>query len=177
MKLVILERDTVARFDAAVPGGWQPRPGSLEALTHLHREGYRVIMTAQPAGMGRGEHGMDAVNRVHAALLEAVRAKGGDIEAFFVCPHAPDEKCRCCRPEPGLFEEIAARLKTNLARVFAVGRTAADVEAARAAQTLPVLVRAGDSSPLASEPMHGVPIFDDLPAFAAALLSGQLESA
>lgn len=176
MKLVILERDTVARFDAAVPGGWQPRPGSLEALAHLHREGYRVVMTAQPAGMGRGEHGMDTVNRVHAALLEAVRAKGGDIEAFFVCPHAPDEKCRCCRPEPGLFEEIAARLKINLARVFAVGRTAADVAAARAAQTLPVLVRAGDTS-AADEALRDVPTFDDLPAFAAALLNGQIKSA
>jgi len=177
MKLVILERDTVARFDASVPGGWQPRPGSLETLAHLHREGYRVIMTAQPSGMGRGKHGMDAANRMHAALLEAVRAKGGDIEAFFICPHASDEKCRCCKPNPGLFEEIAARLKINLARVFAVGRTAADVEAARAAQTLPVLVRGGDSATGAGAPQPGVPMFDDLPAFAAALLGGQLENA
>ncbi len=176
MKLVILERDTVARFDAAAPGGWQPRLGSLEALAHLHREGYRVIVTAQPSGMGRGEHGMDAVNRVHAALLEAVRAKGGDIEAFFVCPHTPDEKCRCCKPEPGLFEEIAARLKINLTRVFAVGRTAADVEAARAAQTLPVLV-AGGSAPVSGEQPRAVPTFADLPAFVTALLGGQLESA
>lgn len=177
MKLVILERDTVARFDASVPGGWQPRPGSLEALAHLHREGYRVIMTAQPSGMGRGKHGMDAANRVHAALLEVVRAKGGDIEAFFICPHAPDEKCRCCKPQPGLFEEIAARLKINLARVFAVGRTAADVEAARAAQTLPVLVQAGEPAPVAGEKPRTVPTFADLPAFVAALLGGRLESA
>jgi D-glycero-D-manno-heptose 1,7-bisphosphate phosphatase len=177
MKLVILERDTVARFDATVPGGWQPLPGSLEALAHLHREGYRMLVTAQLPGIGRSQHSMDAVNRMHAGLLEAVRNKGGDIEAFFVCPHAPTENCRCRKPRPGLFEEIAERLKINLARVFIVGKTAADVEAARAAQSLPVLVRAGDVSSAAGEQLRGVPVFDDLPAFAAALLGGQLTNA
>jgi len=176
MKLIIIERDTVARFDASLAGGWQPLPGSLEALAHLHREGYRVLVTAQLPGIGRSQLSLDAVNRMHAGLLEAVRNKGGDIEAFFVCPHAPSEACHCRKPNPGLFEEIAERLKINLARVFAIGQTVADVEAAQAAQALPVLVRAGDVG-AAGERLRGVPVFDDLPAFAAALLGGQLTNA
>ncbi len=176
MKIIILDRDTLARFDVGKPGGWQPLPGSLEALAHLHREGYRILVTAQLPGVGRGQNNLDAVNRVHAGLLEAVRNKGGEIEAFFMCPHAPGENCRCRKPLPGLFEEIAERLKINLARVFAVGRTVADVQAAQAAQSLPVLVRAGDVGD-AGERLRGVPVFDDLPAFAAALLGGQLTNA
>jgi D-glycero-D-manno-heptose 1,7-bisphosphate phosphatase len=173
MKIIILDRDTLARFDVGKLGSWQPLPGSLEALAHLHREGYRVLVTAQLAGTGSGHNNMDAVNRVHAGLLEAVRSKGGEIEAFFMCPHAPAENCRCRKPQPGLFEEIAERLKINLARVFVLGRTVADVQAAQAAQSLPVWVRTGDTGD-GDERLRGVPVFDDLSAFVAALLSGQL---
>jgi len=173
MKLIILDRDTLARFGVGKPGGWQPLPGSLEALAHLHREGYRVIVTAQLEGMGQGHNTLDAVNRMHAGLLEAVRNKGGEIEAFFICPHAPGEHCRCRKPQPGLFEEIAERLKINLARVFAIGRTIADVQAAQAAQSLPVLVHPADMGD-DGERLRGVPVFDDLPAFVTALLGGQL---
>lgn len=175
MKLIILDRDTLARFDVGKPDGWQPLPGSLEALAHLHREGYRVLVTAQLEGVGRGQNNMDTVNRMHAGLLEAVRSKGGEIEAFFMCPHAPGENCRCRKPQPGLLEEIAERLKINLARVFALGLTVADVEAAQAAQSLPVLLRNGDMGD-GDERLRGVPVFDDLPAFVVALLGGQLMS-
>lgn len=174
MKLVILERAAVMRFDpqGTSPREWLPVGGSLGALASLHREGYRVVVTAHQR-LARREIGMETLSRMHAWMIEAVRQKGGAIEAFFICPHDPEGDCRCRTPRPGLFEEIAERLKINLAGVYAVGLSLAYVEAARAAASLPVLLRAEEPDRPAPE---DVSVFTDLAAFTEDLLSGRLSS-
>ena len=125
-KLVILDRDGVINHDSddyiKSPEEWVPIPGSLEAIARLHREGYKVIVATNQSGVGRGLFDMDTLGRIHARMLEAVRAKGGEIDAIFFCPHKPEDNCGCRKPQPGLFQEIAERLKVNLNGVYAVGR-------------------------------------------------------
>jgi len=137
MKLVILSRDGVINVPSATyvdsPESWEPLPGALEAIARLHREGWRIlVVTAQPA-MAHGALHVEALNRIHARMLDLVRHKGGDIEAIFVCPHGADSRCRCRPPLPGLFEQIAERLKINLSGVAAVVATDHEAAAARAA--------------------------------------------
>jgi D-glycero-D-manno-heptose 1,7-bisphosphate phosphatase len=168
MKLVILEREAVMRFDpqGASPREWLSVNGSLEALADLQREGWRVVVTAHQAGVTRGAPDMEALSRMHNWMLETVRKKGGDIEAFFICPHAPDDDCRCRTPRPGLFEDIAERLKINLAGAYAVGLSLAYIEAARTAASLAVLL-GEERAP------QDVPVFPDLAAFTEHLLAGR----
>jgi D-glycero-D-manno-heptose 1,7-bisphosphate phosphatase len=167
MKLVILERDGVINAAGPVlaPDDWLPLPGSLEAIARLHRAGYRIVVTTRQPEIGRRGLSVEMLNRIHARLLEAVRHRGAEIEALLVCPHAPDEHCRCAKPAPGLLEELAERLKINLSGVHVVGHDADDVAAARAVGALPVLVGAASSAP-------DVPAFESLAAFSAALLDG-----
>jgi D-glycero-D-manno-heptose 1,7-bisphosphate phosphatase len=77
-------------------------------------------------------------------------------------------------PSPGLFEEIAERLKVNLSGVYTVGGFLDDIKAAQAASTRPVLLRSGGEVTADAAIPAGVPVFDDLSAFADALLTGQL---
>ena len=106
MKLVILDRDGVINHDSddyiKSPEEWVPIPGSLEAIARLHREGYKVIVATNQSGVGRGLFDMDTLGRIHARMLEAVRAKGGEIDAIFFCPHTPEDNCGCRKPQPGL---------------------------------------------------------------------------
>ena len=78
MKLVILDRDGVINHDSddyiKSPEEWVPIPGSLEAIARLHREGYKVIVATNQSGVGRGLFDMDTLGRIHARMLEAVRA-------------------------------------------------------------------------------------------------------
>ena len=181
MKLVIVRRDGVINAATALPilkpDEWAPLPGVREAISRLHRDGYRIVVVTHQPAVAQGTLKMEALNRIHGKMLEIVRQKGGDIEAFFICPHVPADKCRCRAPMPGLFEEVAERLKVNLSGVYAVGCSVDDVKAAQAASILPVLLRAGDvpSIPGASAPA-GVMVFDDLAAFADALLTGRMTS-
>lgn len=180
MKLIILDRDGVINHDSddyiKLPEEWVPIPGSLEAIARLHREGYRVVVATNQSGVARGLFEMDTLARIHAKMLDAVRAKGGEIDAIFFCPHEPEDNCRCRKPQPGLFEEIADRLKVNLNGVYAVGDNEHDIVAARLVSARPVLVRTGNGkrTQKKSKALADVPVYDDLAAFTDDLLSGTL---
>jgi len=180
MKLVILDRDGVINHDSddyiKSPADWEPIDGSLEAIARLTSDGYRVVVATNQSGVARGLFDLNMLHRIHTRMLEAVRARGGEIEAIFFCPHGPDDECRCRKPQPGLLEEIAERLKVNLSGVYAVGDAERDVLAARAAGARPVLVRTGKGKLTLrkSKQLDGVPVFDDLNQFATALLDETL---
>jgi len=180
MKLVILDRDGVINHDSdkyiKSPEEWIPIPGSLEAIARLNREGYKVVVVSNQSGIARGMFDTDTLAKIHAKMIEAIRAKGGEIEAIFFCPHGPDDGCRCRKPLPGLFEEVADRLKVSLGGVYAVGDDERDLAAARAVNAQPVLVRTGKGRRAArrGKQLKDTPIYDDLAAFADALLTGSL---
>ncbi len=180
MKLVILDRDGVVNYDSdeyiKSPDEWIPIEGSLRAIVRLNREGYRVVIVTNQSGVARGLFSREMLGRIHTKMLDAIRSKGGDIDAIFICPHGPGEGCRCRKPLPGLFEEIADRLKVNLSGVYAVGDSERDVMAARAVMAQPVLVRTGKGERALKKSKHlaDVPVFDDLAAFTDALLSDEL---
>jgi len=144
MKLVILSRDGIINksFAGGViqPDQWLPLPGSLEAIARLQREGYRVVVVTDQPGISLGALRMETLNRIHVRMLEAVRNKGGQIDAVFVCPHAAHDKCRCRAPSPGLYEQLSERLKISLPSVYAACATEDETAAARAAGARPVLV-------------------------------------
>lgn len=172
MKLVILGRDGVINMAPATyvdaPENWEPLPGSLEAIARLHRHGYRVVIVTHQPAVAHGALHMEALNRIHARMLDLIRHKGGEVEAIFVCPHGPESRCRCRPPLPGLFEELAERLKINLSGVVVVASSDEEIAAARTAGAQPVRIAASDHS------ANGLPAFDTLQQFSDALLTGRL---
>lgn len=169
MKLVILGRDGVINVAPATyvdaPGNWEPLPGALEAIARLHREGWRVVVVTHQPAIAHGALHIETLNRIHSRMLDLVRHKGGEVEAIFLCPHGPESRCRCRPPQPGLFEEIAERLKINLAGVAVAVAGAEEAKAALAAGAQPVRIGAAET---------GAPTFAGLAAFADALLAGRL---
>lgn len=176
MRLVILDRDGVINADSSefirTPEDWTPIPGSLEAIARLCRAEYRVVIITNQSGVGRGLYTLDVMNKIHARMLELIRQKGGEIDALLFCPHAPDFGCACRKPQPGMFNELARRLKVNLNGVPAVGDSSRDLDAARAAGAQPVLVQTGKGVETLDtiqqgddEALRQVPVFDDLAAF------------
>jgi D-glycero-D-manno-heptose 1,7-bisphosphate phosphatase len=180
MKLIILDRDGVINHDSdeyiKSPEEWVPIPGSLEAIARLHREGYKVVVVTNQSGVGRGLFDMNMLGRIHSKMLESVRAKGGEIDAIFFCPHRPEDNCRCRKPQPGLYQEVTERLKVNLSGVYSVGDSERDIIAARLVSARPVLVRTGKGKRTLkkSKALADVPVFEDLAAFTDNLLSGKL---
>ena len=147
MKLVILDRDGTINEDSAdfvkTPEEWMPLPGALEAIARLNHAGWHVVIASNQSGLGRGLFDVSTLNAMHAKMHKMLATVGGRIDAVFYCPHAPDEGCRCRKPEPGLYEQIGERYGLDLHGVPAVGDTARDALAAVAAGCEPHLVLTG----------------------------------
>jgi D-glycero-D-manno-heptose 1,7-bisphosphate phosphatase len=168
MQLIILDRDGVINEDSddyiKSPEEWRPIPGSLEAIARLHRAGWHVVVATNQAGVAHGLLDLDTLMRIHGKMHRAVRDTGGLIDAVFFCPHGPDNDCACRKPKPGLYHDIARRLRIDLKGVPAIGDSLRDLQAARAAGARPLLVKTGKGPQTLAHPEFdpSVPVFSDL---------------
>jgi len=176
MQLIILDRDGVINEDSdefiKSPGEWQPIRGSLEAIARLHRNGWRVVVATNQSGIARSLFDLDTLARIHEVMHRRVIECGGLIDAVFFCPHGPEDDCHCRKPKPGLFHDIAARLRTDLTGVPAIGDSLRDMQAAKAAGATPLLVKTGKGFGTTSSPDldPGIAVHDDLYSAVNALL-------
>ena len=93
------------------------------------------------AAIGRRLATPAEMDRIHSRLAREVRRLGGEIEAFLVCPHAPDDECDCRKPAPGLLFQARDRYGVDLDSAVIIGDWEADPEAARSAGYTSILIR------------------------------------
>ena len=179
MTLVILDRDGVINYDSdqyiKSPAEWKPLPGSIEAIALLTHSGYRIAVASNQSGIGRGLFDMATLNAMNDKMMEMVFRAGGRIDALFFCPHTDAEKCNCRKPKTGMFEEIAARMHTELKGVPCVGDALRDLQAAEAVGGQPILVLTGKGRKTKEEgelPRKAL-VFADLAEVARHLLSAR----
>ncbi|AFJ03329.1 Histidinol-phosphatase [Methylophaga frappieri] len=175
MSLIILDRDGVINHDSLAfiksPAEWEPIEGSLEAIARLNQAGYRVVIITNQSGIGRGLLDVEMLNRIHSKMRRMLSQVGGRIEAILFCPDGPDVDSPCRKPNPGMFLDLAHRLRLNLAQVPAVGDSLRDLQAAEAAGARPILVRTGKGmQTLEAGIPDKVAVYDDLAAVVDALL-------
>jgi D-glycero-D-manno-heptose 1,7-bisphosphate phosphatase len=176
VKLILLDRDGVINFDSEdhirSEEEWRAIPGSLQAIGRLCRAGWRVVIVSNQSGLALGKFTVEHLNAVHQKMIAHLSQYGGVIDAIFFCPHGPDDGCDCRKPKPGLFLDVARRLRVSLDGVHYIGDKMNDVKAARAAGATPVLVKTGYGAKTiaAGGVPDDVPIYDDLGAFVDALL-------
>ncbi len=118
-------------------------PNALAALRKLTASDFRVIVMTNQAAIARGLVAEETVRAIHAQMIAQVAHAGGRIDAVYFCPHPPDEKCGCRKPQPGLFVQAARDFEIDLTRSFVVGDAFSDVAAALAIGAQPVLVLTG----------------------------------
>lgn len=153
-------------------------PGVPQAIKALKAAGYLVIVVTNQSGVARGYFGPAEVERVHAHIQTELAAVGTAIDAFYYCPHHPQQgvgsyriDCDCRKGRPGMLLQAAREHAIDLSHSYMVGDKDADLEAGRAAGCTPILVLTGHGAALAS-PLedNGVMICADLPAAVAAIL-------
>lgn len=182
MKLLILDRDGVINEDrpdfVKSPDEWVPIPGSLQAISELSRAGWTLVVATNQSAIGRGIISMDTLNAIHTKMHRAVAETGGHIDAVFFCPHAPDADCQCRKPRPGMLLDIGRRFHANIGDRAMVGDSLRDQQAIAAVGGKPVLVRTGNGAK--TEATGNLPagtrVYDDLAAYASALLNPSHES-
>lgn len=177
MELVILDRDGVINQDSdhyiKSPAEYIPLPGSLEAIVRLNQAGFTVAVATNQSGIGRGLYDRDTLDAIHAKLQGLLAELGGHVDGIFYCPHIPGDDCDCRKPRPGLLKQISAHFGVPVTGVPLVGDALRDIQAARAVDARPILVRTGKGARTlaAGEGLENVPVYDNLAAVVDALLT------
>ena len=147
MRWLFLDRDGVINEESRAfiksPADWKPLSGSLEAIARAQRAGFRIIVVSNQSGIARGLLDIAALNAIHRRLIDDLAHFGGHIDAFFFCPHGPQDDCSCRKPKPGLLLTAKERLGLDLAETPFIGDRICDLAAAKRAGAKPILVRTG----------------------------------
>jgi D-glycero-D-manno-heptose 1,7-bisphosphate phosphatase len=118
-------------------------PGAFEALRRLSRSDYVLVLVTNQSAVGRGIVTLDKTMQINERVIAEIEARGGRVDASYVCPHHPDEGCHCRKPAPGMLLRATEELKLDLARSYAVGDAVSDIQAARSAGVQGILVLTG----------------------------------
>ncbi|MGE0310012.1 MAG: D-glycero-beta-D-manno-heptose 1,7-bisphosphate 7-phosphatase [Lautropia sp.] len=177
MPLILLDRDGVILRNVEGylnrPDAVEFLPGSLDALARLAHAGYQVAIVTNQAALSRGVLEMSTVNAIHQRMVRQVEAAGGRIDAIAICPHGPEQRCNCRKPQPGLLNEVLERFNAGAADTPMVGDSLHDIEAGIAAGTRTWLVRSGngETTLAAGRLADGVQVADDLADVVTRLLA------
>ncbi len=146
-RAVFLDRDGVINFNRPDHvKSWdefQFLPGVLDALGHLAKSEFLIIVATNQAAIHREMVDESTVRDIHARMTTEIERAGGCLHAVYYCPHLPEENCECRKPKPGMYLRAAWKFNLDLTRSYVVGDARADVEAAHAIGAQPVLVLSG----------------------------------
>lgn len=170
-KMVILDRDGVINQlmddDVTTVDGWDPIPGSIEAINRLKKAGYLVAIASNHSGIASGLYSEQELQEMHAKMQRLLATRGASVDGIFYCPHGPRANCICRKPKPGLLFQIAKKFAIDLSQTPLVGDNISDIQAAKMANAKPVLVRTGKGEYVMQNFPEAldVPVFDDLAHF------------
>jgi HAD superfamily hydrolase (TIGR01662 family) len=83
------------------------------------------------------------VDAVNARIEELI----GPLDTWQVCPHSPDDQCRCRKPAAGLIQSAAHDLGIPAHQIVVIGDIGADVAAAESAGARAILVPNAQTRP------------------------------
>lgn len=181
---VFLDRDGTLNVEKGylrTPEELELLPGVGLALRTLRQAGFRLIVLTNQPVIARGEATEAEVAAIHRRLEWELGKEGAYLDAIYVCPHHPDRgfprertelktRCKCRKPGTGLFEQACRDLRIDVANSWMVGDQTRDIEMARRAGLLSVLVKTGGAGRDGQFTAAADHIVDDLAAAAGVIL-------
>lgn len=144
--VVVLDRDgtiNVERHYLSDPDQVELLPGAAAGLRRLRDLGALLVVVTNQSGIGRGYFDEARLAAIHDRLAALLAAEGVTLDAFYHCPHVPDDDCDCRKPEPGMIRQAAADWAFDPAAAFVVGDKPCDIDLGRAVGATTLLVRTG----------------------------------
>lgn len=132
-KAVFIDRDgTIARDVpyCSRPEDFELFPGVSGAIQKLNRSGYKVVVITNQSGIARGYFTEQTLSEIHARMISLLAGQDAQIDAVYYCPHHPDDKCDCRKPQPSMILKAAKDLDIDLSASYMIGDTEMDCEMA-----------------------------------------------
>jgi len=116
---------------------------SAKAIRLLNENKVLVIVISNQGGIGRGLYSEDTLKEINSKMVEELKKEGARLDAIYYCPHHPDDKCRCRKPEIGMFKEASKHFNLNLKKCWMIGDKMIDISSGKKAGCKTILVLTG----------------------------------
>jgi len=120
-------------------------PTVPQGIRLLNEQGFKVVVITNQSGIARGYFTEETLSLIHQKMKDELDKYGAWVDAIYVCPHHPDERCECRKPKPALLLQVAKEMRIALKLSYMVGDDAKDIEAGRTAGCKTILVTTGPS--------------------------------
>lgn len=110
----------------------------VEGIFNLCRffssKGFLIICCTNQSGIARGFYSQQEMQEVHTFISQTFKSKGITLESIYVCPHGPNEKCNCRKPNPGMFLSAVKDFDLDPRECYSIGDKSTDTLAAQRAK-------------------------------------------
>ena len=108
-------------------------PFVASAIKKLNNANFKVIVITNQSAINRNIITHKKVEEIHLAIQNYLKKNQAFIDAFYYCPHRPDENCICRKPKPGLLIKAIQDFKIDPKESWMVGDSNSDLESGRLA--------------------------------------------
>jgi len=125
----------------------------ISSLSRLRERGFSLIGVSNQSGIARGIVQESIAKQVNQIFIDQY-----GFDAFYYCPHHPDDHCSCRKPQPGMLIRGRKEHGIDLKRSFVVGDKDDDMILAKAVGATAILVKTGkaERSPHADAVVNGL---------------------
>ena len=143
---VFLDRDGTINEEMGYinhPDRFRLLPNSAAAIALLNQAGLLVVVATNQSGVARGYFPSSLIPQIHGLMQQMLAQQQAQVDAIYVCQHAPDADCLCRKPQPGLLHQAAKDLDIDLTRSYVVGDRFKDIQLAANVGAKGILVLTG----------------------------------
>ena len=103
--------------------------GVFEACNYFQATGYLLIIITNQSGIGRGYYTEKDFHILSNWMIKQFKNNGIIIFDIFFCPHLPENKCSCRKPNPKLLLNACIKHNIDIAQSWIIGDKETDIKA------------------------------------------------
>ena len=106
-------------------------PFVASAIKKLNNANFKVIVITNQSAINRNIITHKKLDQIHQTIQDYLKKSQSFIDAFYYCPHRPDENCICRKPKPGLLIKAIQDFEINPKKSWMLGDSNSDLESGR----------------------------------------------
>ena len=130
-KALFLDRDGIINIDHGYVcrvEDFEFVDGIFDFIKLFLDNGFLLFIVTNQSGIGRGYYGKKNFLDLTEWMLKEFKKEKIFIEDIFYCPHSPEEKCKCRKPQIGMLKQALEKYTIDLNSSFMIGDKQSDIE-------------------------------------------------
>lgn len=114
-----------------------------KAVQLLNEHQFKTVVVTNQSCVAKKLISEAYLQEIHQTLFDHLMAKNARLDAIYYCPHNPEEKCFCRKPNGGMIHRAVKEQGINLKKSFLVGDRLFDLHLGKNVGLTTVLVLTG----------------------------------